>query len=241
MVVGDDDQAIYGFRGALPQMMSNFYETDFMHVSLIKLEQNYRRTKKILQLSNAVIANNRGRIGKSLWTEKTNNEKIRIKGNSHDKEEARYVANEILTRMEQQGKQIKRIGKGTSSLRYKDIAILCRTNPQINALEKEFIRSKIPYSMKGTLFYDREEIQHVISYGRLLYNRNDDVSFERVCNVPSRGVSDSILDKIKSVAVSTACRYGLLLKSSLTLILRPLLLLLLLLLRHHCLMPPLLL
>ena len=190
-VVGDDDQAIYGFRGACSEIMQSFLHTDFPGSAIVKLEENYRSTRAILAVANAVIKNNQNRIGKTLWTDKVNhlyNHVLMMKSRD-DIEEANLIADIILSKTE------------NSEFRFQDILIMYRTKMQSRALEKACIQYNIPYRIKGgTLFLDREEIKHLIAYIRLLINRRDDVSFVRIVNTPARGISDATVDKLKRYA-----------------------------------------
>lgn len=190
-VVGDDDQAIYGFRGASSAIMQRFFWTDFPKSKIVKLERNYRSTRVILAAANAVIQKNQHRIGKTLWTDKDNHlyKDILMIKSRDDLEEADEIADIILSKTE------------NSEFRFRDILITYRTKMQARALERACIRYKIPYKIKGgTLFLDREEIKHLMAYIRLLFNRKDDVSFARIVNTPARGISEATVSKMKMYA-----------------------------------------
>jgi len=188
-VVGDPDQSIYAWRGADISNILEF-ERDFEGARVIKLEQNYRSTRTILAASDKLIANNRGRKPKTLWTENPDGSKIRIFESKDDRGEAKMVADEI-----------KRLaGKG---VKFSDIAIFYRTNAQSRSFEDELRIRGIPYVIFGGIrFYDRLEVKHVLAYLRLLVNPNDNTSFKRVINVPARGIGKTTLEKIESLAAS---------------------------------------
>lgn len=185
--VGDADQSIYKWRGADISIILNF-EKDYPEAKIIKLEQNYRSTKTILEAANAVIANNRNRKPKNLWTENPSGNKIyAFEGNSeHD--EAYFIVETI--------KQLLAAYK-----RYDKFAILYRTNAQSRVLEDVLIKSTIPYTIVGGLkFYDRKEIKDILAYLRLISNPDDDISLERIINVPKRSIGDSTVEKIQAYA-----------------------------------------
>lgn len=186
-VVGDSDQSIYGWRGADIQNILSF-EEDYPQATTIFLEQNYRSTKTILTAANEVIKNNSERKPKGLWTGNTEGEKIQYYEATTERDEAEYVVREI---MKQQKKNKK----------YKDMAILYRTNAQSRVLEETFMKSNIPYTMVGgQKFYDRKEIKDLLSYLRIVANSNDDISLQRIINVPKRGIGPSSVDKIANYA-----------------------------------------
>ncbi|WP_048569204.1 DNA helicase PcrA [Clostridium cylindrosporum] len=188
-VVGDDDQSIYGWRGADIRNILEF-EKDYDNTKIIKLEQNYRCTKRILDAANCVIANNENRKNKKLWTENEIGESIKFfKGNS-DREESGFIAETVQTN----------INEGYSA---KDFAILYRTNAMSRIIEESLMNKGIPYKLIGGLkFYDRKEVKDVIAYLRVINNPADSVSLDRIVNVPKRGIGDSSLDKIKEFAAS---------------------------------------
>lgn len=174
-VVGDADQSIYGWRGADMKNILNF-EKDYPNAKIILLEQNYRSTKQILGAANGVIKNNLDRIEKNLWTENKNGEKIQFVHCVSDKSEAAFVAREIRQLVTNE------------NFLYKEIAILYRTNAQSRVLEEKFMQSEIPYIIIGGLkFYERKEIKDILAYLRLIVNPHDNMSFQRIINVPRRG------------------------------------------------------
>ncbi|MCP8596417.1 UvrD-helicase domain-containing protein, partial [Acinetobacter baumannii] len=174
-VVGDSDQSIYGWRGADIQNILSF-EKDYPEANTIFLEQNYRSTKTILNAANEVIKNNSERKPKGLWTANTNGEKIHYYEAMTERDEAEFVIREIMKH--------QRNGK-----KYQDMAILYRTNAQSRVLEETFMKSNMPYTMVGgQKFYDRKEIKDLLSYLRIIANSNDDISLQRIINVPKRGV-----------------------------------------------------
>lgn len=191
--VGDNDQAIYGFRGANYKNILNF-ERDYPDSKTILLEENYRSTKTILDAANCVIKNNKNRKEKNLWSKKGDGEKIEYHKANDEKEEARYVVNEIK----------KLVNKGIS---YEDIAILYRTNAQSRNLEEAFLQENMPYRVVGSFyFYSRKEIKDLIAYLRLIHNPKDNVSFLRVINTPKRGIGlksiQNIIDKAEQNGIS---------------------------------------
>lgn len=187
-VVGDSDQSIYGWRGADIQNILSF-EEDYPEAKTIFLEQNYRSTKTILNAANEVIKNNSERKPKGLWTANTNGEKIHYYEAMTERDETEYVVREIMKH--------QRNGK-----KYQDMAILYRTNAQSRVLEETFMKSNIPYTMVGgQKFYDRKEIKDLLSYLRMIANSNDDISLQRIINVPKRGVGPSSVEKIQNYAL----------------------------------------
>ncbi|HCG74317.1 MULTISPECIES: DNA helicase PcrA [Staphylococcus] len=187
-VVGDSDQSIYGWRGADIQNILSF-EEDYPEAKTIFLEQNYRSTKNILNAANEVIKNNSERKPKGLWTANTGGDKIQYYEAMTERDEAEYVVREIMKH--------QRNGK-----KYRDMAILYRTNAQSRVLEETFMKSNIPYTMVGgQKFYDRKEIKDLLSYLRVIANSNDDISLQRIINVPKRGIGPSSVEKIQTYAV----------------------------------------
>ena len=186
-VVGDDDQSIYRFRGANIQNILGF-EDEFPDAKVIKLEQNYRSTQNILNAANAVIANNRGRKEKALWTENDAGSKIKVYHASTEHDEGAFVANEI-----------ERLVREGSS--YSDFAILYRTNAQSRVIEELLMRNAIPYRvLAGLRFYDRKEIKDIVAYLRIIHNTNDDVSLRRIINEPKRSIGAVTMDKAAKIA-----------------------------------------
>ena len=187
-VVGDEDQSIYGFRGADIRNILEF-EKDYPDAKVVKLEQNYRSTDKILQSANAVIANNLGRKGKQLWTDKIGGYPLFLYRARDEREEASFIAEEI--------QRLKQAGKS-----YHDCAILYRTHSQSRTFEEEFMRRGIPYAIvAGLRFYERKEIKDLIAYLRLLENPADLYGLRRVINVPKRGIGDATLGRLESFAL----------------------------------------
>ncbi len=187
MSVGDDDQSIYGWRGAKSENINRFTK-DYKNTEIIRLEQNYRSTSVILGAANAVIKNNQGRMGKELWTDQKEGEPISIYSAYNEDDEARYVVGSIQNWMGQ--------GRDLS-----EVAILYRSNAQSRALEEAILREGLAYRIYGGLrFYERAEIKNAMSYLRLVFGREDDAAFERVINIPPRGIGAKTLDIIRSRA-----------------------------------------
>ncbi|MEQ5990874.1 DNA helicase PcrA [Staphylococcus saccharolyticus] len=187
-VVGDSDQSIYGWRGADIQNILSF-EEDYPKAKTIFLEQNYRSTKNILNAANEVIKNNSERKPKGLWTANTGGDKIQYYEAMTERDEAEYVVKEIMKHQ-------------LNGKKYSDMAILYRTNAQSRVLEETFMKSNIPYTMVGgQKFYDRKEIKDLLSYLRVIANSNDDISLQRIINVPKRGIGPSSVEKIQIYAV----------------------------------------
>ena len=187
-VVGDADQSIYGWRGADIRNILNF-EKDFPDATVIKLEQNYRSTKRILAAANEVIAHNENRKPKELWTENPQGEAISLYHARDEKDEARFIASEA------------RKQKELFHISYGDMAVLYRTNSQSRVIEERLMQEGIPYTMVGGLkFYDRKEIKDIMAYLRVIYNPLDTVSLMRIINVPKRGVGATSLGKINEFA-----------------------------------------
>ena len=186
-VVGDDDQSIYGWRGAKIENIYNF-QKQYPNHQIIKLEQNYRSTGSILKAANAVIENNNGRIGKSLWTKTQDGEKITVYAAHDEKDEAKYVIERIKQWTEGGNKR-------------QESAILYRSNAQSREFEEQLMFSKIPYKVYGGMrFYDRAEIKNALAYLRLMVNRNDDASLDRIINTPTRGIGLKTIDTIRELA-----------------------------------------
>ncbi len=180
-VVGDDDQSIYRFRGATIENILNF-EEEYKNAKTIRLEQNYRSTSNILNAANKVIENNKGRKGKTLWTDNGDGNLISVHTANDEREEARYVVDSIL----------ENVDKGDT---YSSNAILYRMNAQSNALENVLARSGIPYKViGGTRFYDRKEIKDVVSYLHLINNNKDDIRLRRIINEPKRAIGETTVN-----------------------------------------------
>jgi DNA helicase-2/ATP-dependent DNA helicase PcrA len=190
--VGDDDQSIYGWRGAKIENIQRFSE-DFGNAETIRLEQNYRSTSTILKAANAVIANNFGRLGKELWTDGAEGEAISLYAAYNEQDEARFIVERI--------QEWVRAGKPKTSC-----AILYRSNAQSRVLEEALLREGIAYRIYGgQRFYDRLEIKNAVAYMRLISNPHDDAGFERVINTPTRGIGGKTVDDIRQFARENNC------------------------------------
>ena len=186
-VVGDDDQSIYKFRGATIENILNFEKT-YSNATVIRLEQNYRSTKKILSAANGVISNNEDRKGKTLWTQNSDGDKIILHTSSTEREESQYIANKILEKVQ-------------SGYKYSDCAVLYRMNAQSNSVEYSFNRSGIPYRLiGGHRFYDREEIRDILAYFQVMVNSKDAVRLSRIINKPKRGIGGATVNKAIEIA-----------------------------------------
>jgi DNA helicase II / ATP-dependent DNA helicase PcrA len=186
-VVGDDDQSIYRWRGARVENLQQF-RRDFTGVQVFKLEQNYRSTGTILAAANAIIANNSGRIGKKLWTEGGKGEPIRLYRAYNERDEAEFVVGCIRDWAARGGNR-------------RDTAILYRSNAQSRVFEEYLLAARIPYRVYGGLrFFERQEIKDALAYLRLIANRDDDASFERVVNLPTRGIGARTLEVLRAHA-----------------------------------------
>ena len=201
-VVGDDDQSIYAWRGAKPENMQ-LLKQDFPHLTVVKLEQNYRSTNRILSAANSVITNNEHIFEKQLWSDKGHGEKIRVLTCTDDTSEAQRVAKEILTH------RIRRSGT------WEQYAVLYRSNFQARALEAELRSLQIPYKLSGgTSFFARTEIKDVMSYLRIILNPDDDTAFLRIINTPKRGIGSASLEKLGlfaqeySISLLLACSHA---------------------------------
>ncbi|MFH7566258.1 DNA helicase II [Oceanimonas smirnovii] len=187
MIVGDDDQSIYGWRGARVENISRFLQ-DFPGAETVRLEQNYRSTGTILKAANRLIANNAERMGKELWTEGTEGEPIAVYSAFNEVDEARFVVERIKQWRNQDGS-------------LSDSAILYRNNAQSRVLEEALIQERIPYRIYGGLrFFERQEIKDALGYLRLINNRGDEASFERIVNTPTRGIGERTLGLIREAA-----------------------------------------
>jgi DNA helicase-2/ATP-dependent DNA helicase PcrA len=190
--VGDDDQSIYGWRGAEVGNILRF-ESDFPGATVVRLEQNYRSTPHILAAASGVIAANAGRLGKTLWTEETEGEKVRLIGHWDGEEEARWIGEEI--------EALQRGGRGIGLLSLDDMAILVRASHQMRAFEDRFLTIGLPYRViGGPRFYERQEIRDAMAYFRLAVSPEDDLAFERIINTPKRGLGDKAQADIQRTA-----------------------------------------
>ncbi len=189
--VGDDDQSIYGWRGARVENMQRL-QRDFPGIRMVKLEQNYRSTANILNAANAVIDNNGGRLGKNLWTEGNEGDPIRIYNAYNERDEAEFITNRIKDWVAQGNPRA-------------DVAILYRSNAQSRVFEEAFFQHSIPYRVYGGLrFFERAEIKDAMAYLRLMTNRDDDASFERIINLPTRGIGAATVTIIREYARANA-------------------------------------
>ncbi len=190
--VGDDDQSIYGFRGARVGNMRDF-ETDFKIQNIVKLEENYRSHSNILDAANAIISHNKNRLGKNLWTSAGKGEPVRVYQAYNDTDEAQFIVDEI--------KMLH--GEGTS---LGDIALLYRSNAQSRILEHALFSANLPYRVYGGLrFFERAEIKHALAYMRLIANANDDTALLRVINFPTRGIGARSLEQLQEEARNQSC------------------------------------
>ena len=191
-VVGDDDQSIYGWRGARIENIQNF-DKDFSDADMVRLEQNYRSTANILSAANSLIAKNTGRLGKELWTEDKDGESISSYSAFNEQDEARFIIGQIE----------KWVNSGN---KHTEAAILYRSNAQSRELEEALLRVSMPYRIYGGFrFYERLEIRNALAYMRLVASRDDDAAFERVINTPVRGLGAKTLDSIRQIARAEGC------------------------------------
>jgi DNA helicase-2/ATP-dependent DNA helicase PcrA len=185
--VGDDDQAIYGWRNARVENLAQF-RRDYPKAVLYKLEQNYRSTGNILKAANALIANNAGRLGKTLWTQGADGERVKLYAAFNERDEADFIVNRIRNWVDEGGAR-------------REVAVLYRSNAQSRVLEEAFLNARIPYRVYGGLrFFERAEIKDALAYLRLVASRADDTSFERVVNLPTRGIGAKTLDLVREIA-----------------------------------------
>lgn len=190
--VGDDDQSIYSWRGADSGNMQKL-KKDYADFAIIKLEQNYRSTAVILDAANAVISRNTNRLGKNLWTESTEGELINVYSAYNETDEARHIVSKIK-KWASEGKDLK------------DVAILYRSNAQSRVIEEQLLYAGIPYRIYGGLkFFERAEIKDVLAYLRFIVNRNDDAAFERIINLPTRGIGEATLIVVRDYARANGC------------------------------------
>ena len=186
-VVGDDDQSIYRWRGARVENLNQF-RRDFPAAVLYKLEQNYRSTGTILKAANALIANNAGRLGKTLWTSGEDGEKVKLYAAFNERDEADFVVNRIREWVARGGAR-------------REVAVLYRSNAQSRVFEEAFLNARMPYRVYGGLrFFERAEIKDALAYLRLIASRADDTSFERVVNLPVRGIGAKTMDLVRDTA-----------------------------------------
>ena len=186
-VVGDDDQSIYRWRGARVENLNQF-RRDFPKAVLYKLEQNYRSTGTILKAANALIANNAGRLGKTLWTSGEDGERVKLYAAFNERDEADFVVNRIREWVARGGAR-------------REVAVLYRSNAQSRVFEEAFLNARMPYRVYGGLrFFERAEIQDALAYLRLIASRADDASFERVVNLPVRGIGAKTMDLVRDAA-----------------------------------------
>ena len=186
-VVGDDDQSIYGWRGARVENILRFQQ-DFPGTKVVRLEQNYRSTNAILKAANAVISNNTERLGKSLWTDRGEGETVKVYGAYNEHDEAQFAIERIR----------RFVDAGHARA---ECAILYRSNAQSRVFEEALLSARMPYRVYGGLrFYERQEIKDALAYLKLVENRNDDASFDRVVNTPTRGIGAKTLDEIRDEA-----------------------------------------
>ena len=187
MAVGDDDQSIYGWRGAKVENIHQFAE-DFADVATVRLEQNYRSTQTILDAANGLIQRNTNRLGKELWSEGEQGELIKVYAGFNDLDEARFIAERIQQWIDDGGSP-------------NEAAILYRSNAQSRVLEEALLRLNIPYQIYGgQRFFERAEIKNALAYMRLMEDRHSDTAFERVVNTPTRGIGDKTLEGIRQLA-----------------------------------------
>ncbi len=192
-VVGDDDQSIYGWRGAEVSNILEF-ESHFPNPTVVKLEQNYRSTNTILQAANILIGNNPRRRVKNLWSDQEGGEKVRVVAMPDDRQEAQFIGDEI------QSKQI------TAAAKWEDFAVLFRMNSQVRLVEQYLRQLKIPYKVVGgKSFFDRREIKDLLAYASCVLNTEDDVSLLRIINTPARGMSDAVVGKAIEHSTMNQC------------------------------------
>lgn len=191
-VVGDDDQSIYRWRGARVENLHQF-QRDYPNTQVFRLEQNYRSTGNILAAANALIKNNTGRLGKNLWTSGAQGDPIKLYAAYNERDEADFVINRIREWMQHGGQR-------------RECAILYRSNAQSRVFEEAMITARMPYRVYGGLrFFERAEIKDALAYLRLIFNRADDASFERVVNLPTRGIGAKTVDTLRDYARANAC------------------------------------
>lgn len=187
MIVGDDDQSIYGWRGAKVENIFQF-QKDFPEAKVIRLEQNYRSTGYILQAANALITHNASRLGKNLWTQAGQGEPIILYAAYNDQDESRYVASQISSMVK-------------AGVNYNDCAVLYRSNAQSRSIEEALLMLNIPYRIYGGMrFFERAEIKDALAYLQLMIRYDNDAAFERILNMPPRGIGDRTLEVLRNLA-----------------------------------------
>ena len=192
VAVGDDDQSIYGWRGAKVEHIQRFGE-DFAGTRIVRLEQNYRSTQTILQAANGVIAHNSGRLGKELWTAGDSGEPIQLYAGFNEQDEARFIVEQLESW----------INNGHAR---RSVAVLYRSNAQSRVLEEALLRVGVPYRIYGgQRFYERLEIRNAMAYLRLLVSRGDDAAIERVINTPPRGIGAKTIETLRETARESQC------------------------------------
>lgn len=193
MVVGDDDQSIYKFRGAIIENILHF-DQNYDNTAVIKLEENYRSTKTILNAANAVISHNSGRLGKTLWTGGEEGDKIIVRCLNNQNDEARYIAETISQKVEKK------------EASFKDFAVLYRMNTQSRSIEQNFAKAGIPYRiLGGQRFFERMEVKDIVAYLALINNPSDDLHLHRILNTPRRGIGDKSIQVAESLATAEGC------------------------------------
>jgi DNA helicase-2/ATP-dependent DNA helicase PcrA len=204
-VVGDDDQSIYSWRGADIRNILDF-ERDYPNATVVKLEQNYRSTQLILDAAHAVVTNNASRTDKKLWTENAGGRPIQRFEAYNEEEEAEWIARQIEELTGGRGSILtRRADEAVEHWERRDVAVMYRTNAQSRAIEEAFLRYNIRYQLVGgTRFYQRREVKDALAYLRILRNDSDQVSFERILNVPARGIGEKSLEALRVAAAATA-------------------------------------
>lgn len=193
MVVGDDDQSIYKFRGAVIENILHF-DQHYDNTAVIKLEENYRSTKTILNAANAVIEHNGGRLGKTLWTGGADGDKILVRCLNNQNDEARYIAETVSQKVEKK------------EASFKDFAVLYRMNSQSRSIEQNFAKAGIPYRiLGGQRFFERMEVKDIVAYLALINNPSDDLRLRRIINTPRRGIGDKSVQVAESLANAEGC------------------------------------
>ena len=191
--VGDEDQSIYGWRGANIENILQFKKF-YPNTKIYKLEQNYRSTPQILNVSNLLISNNSERLEKNMWTENVKKENVKLWSFNDDREEAKHIAREIL--------------KNLDLYRYEDVAVFYRTNAQSRVLEEELRKANIKYKIYGNIsFYERSEVKDCISFLKFIVNPDDEIAFDRIINLPSRGIGKKTIEKIKKISIQEDQNY----------------------------------